>query len=709
MFVSCCCVLNSDASPPGGPASAAVGSSSAPPFTNANMPITGEFTWEENADTIQVRVPLKGTNRHVVDVFVSDLLVKVNYSPYLLVLDLARPVDDIASKAVFAHGELVLSLSKKAPGLWEQLEVDKTSLSKAQLRARRQKAIDDKTVREQELAKKKKDQRYNDEQLSMKKEWAIVDAEKKHIEDLKEEEKSQAEKEVYRTLAKVQAENEEKERRLRAKAAKKSTKNKKVVFQDPPVASGKAVEPVYESPAAAARARAAEAAAAAALAADSDEEGDVASGGVAESKLSAPPNDGGKQAAAGAGDGAIFTDADAAGAGSGDDDSEEEDIVYVPPPRSTAKVQMNFTERIFPTPLRESKVAQEEDWIAKNKVALDKRRKKLNPDARDISERDPVWLKGKADDFYRAGDFRSAANAYSSAIDADSSVVSCYSNRAACFLALGELPRCVEDCDAALEMLPAPEDVAKLVAAPDPHPDQLRWHRLVQKVLVRRGTALCRMGKYEEALRDYKIASELKPDDEALLGDVQRIERLIKCAGLKKMGDDAYRAKDVATAIKHYTSALEFDPSFVACLSNRAACLLATNQCAGCVADCTAALQLMNCDHDSVGEAAVLAVTPGVAAGKVEGRKAVASGPVPEPGTDRHTAWLLKTMVRRGTALAKLGKLEAARRDYEKAVVLDPTNTDLLRDLARLRARCKENDAGDDESATDKAEPTAVA
>ena len=91
-------------------------------------------------------------------------------------------------------------------------------------------------------------------------------------------------KEVYRTLAKVQAENEEKERRLRAKAAKKSTKNKKVVFQDPPVAGGEAVEPVYESPAAAARARAAEAAAAAALAADSDEEGDVASGGVAESK-----------------------------------------------------------------------------------------------------------------------------------------------------------------------------------------------------------------------------------------------------------------------------------------------------------------------------------------------------------------------------------------------------------------------------------------
>ena len=33
-------------------------------------------------------------------------------------------------------------------------------------------------------------------------------------------------------------------------------------------------------------------------------------------------------------------------------------------------------------------------------------------DARDISEADPVWLKGKGDDFYRAGDFHAALNAF---------------------------------------------------------------------------------------------------------------------------------------------------------------------------------------------------------------------------------------------------------------------------------------------------------
>ena len=82
---------------------------------------------------------------------------------------------------------------------------------------------------------------------------------------------------------------------------------------------------------------------------------------------------------------------------------------------------------------------------------------------------------------------------------------SCYSNRAACWLAIGELDKCVEDCTETLDMLPAPADLAKMMQAPDPHPDQVQWHRLCCKVLVRRGTALCRLGKYEKALENYQV------------------------------------------------------------------------------------------------------------------------------------------------------------------------------------------------------------
>ncbi len=53
-----------------------------------------------------------------------------------------------------------------------------------------------------------------------------------------------------------------------------------------------------------------------------------------------------------------------------------------------------------------------------------------------MSEEDPVWLKAKGDDFFRAGDCRSALNAYSAALDADETMTACLSNRAACYLKL---------------------------------------------------------------------------------------------------------------------------------------------------------------------------------------------------------------------------------------------------------------------------------
>ena len=59
---------------------------------------------------------------------------------------------------------------------------------------------------------------------------------------------------------------------------------------------------------------------------------------------------------------------------------EEEEIEahYIPGPRNVgggrgeAKVKIGFTPRVFPTPMRESKRAEEEDWIARNRQHLHK-------------------------------------------------------------------------------------------------------------------------------------------------------------------------------------------------------------------------------------------------------------------------------------------------------------------------------------------------
>ena len=97
------------------------------------------------------------------------------------------------------------------------------------------------------------------------------------------------------------------------------------------------------------------------------------------------------------------------------------------------KVDISFTPRIFATPMRDSKAAEEEDWIAKNRRHLKHHavyKKNLPRGGNGVDEEDPTWLKAKGDDFFRGGDYRSAINAYSSALDADEHMIGCYANRA---------------------------------------------------------------------------------------------------------------------------------------------------------------------------------------------------------------------------------------------------------------------------------------
>ena len=59
------------------------------------------------------------------------------------------------------------------------------------------------------------------------------------------------------------------------------------------------------------------------------------------------------------------------------DEAPEAEMKYVPPPRSAAgavggKIDIKFTPRLFPTPMRASKAAEEEDWIVKNRKHLKK-------------------------------------------------------------------------------------------------------------------------------------------------------------------------------------------------------------------------------------------------------------------------------------------------------------------------------------------------
>lgn len=362
------------------------------------------------------------------------------------------------------------------------------------------------------------------------------------------------------------------------------------------------------------------------------------------------------------------------------DDDDEVAVSYIPAPRVPAGVvPIGFTTRLFPTPLRESKVAGESAWIMKNRKHLHKNKTLVGrlPLAEskggeelytDVCETDPIWLKGKGDDLYRGGDFLGAINAYTSALDADPSAAGCLSNRAACHLCLGQASKCVADCGAALQIF------QKL---PETGPNQAR-------ALARRALAYRELGHYRSSLEDFLAALEFSPADHMLQEETARAEPLALCETAKKEAVKRFASGDIAGACKLYTDALAAVPAFPSCLSNRAACYLALGRPQECVHDCTAVLQGLCADPLDTSRVRECTTDKEQSPAHVEPVPVPPPGSVPPAGSEKRRRWVLTTLLRRGRANIELGRLESALRDYRAARSLVPDDKAVEGDILEL-------------------------
>ncbi len=53
------------------------------------MPLNATYSWEDDDESVIIRVPLKGTPSSKLDIFLTSVLIKVYFPPYLLLLDIA--------------------------------------------------------------------------------------------------------------------------------------------------------------------------------------------------------------------------------------------------------------------------------------------------------------------------------------------------------------------------------------------------------------------------------------------------------------------------------------------------------------------------------------------------------------------------------------------------------------------------------------------
>ena len=190
---------------------------------------------------------------------------------------------------------------------------------------------------------------------------------------------------------------------------------------------------------------------------------------------------------------------------------KERDTSAPPKPlRKADSIQVHFTPHVFPTAARESKKPEEQEWLAK--MAARRIKPPENNSDGDLNERNPEFLKDKGVEFFKAGNYEAAINAFSEAIKLNPNLPHLFSNRAACYLATGDNERCISDCCRALGLF---------------YPVVPSNYASRTKVFVRRGTAYANVGSLDLALQDYDAALKLSPTDEQLRQDYETLKEAL--------------------------------------------------------------------------------------------------------------------------------------------------------------------------------------
>ncbi|XP_015115383.1 dynein assembly factor 4, axonemal [Diachasma alloeum] len=197
------------------------------------------------------------------------------------------------------------------------------------------------------------------------------------------------------------------------------------------------------------------------------------------------------------------------------------DDTSAPMPRQCGMINVTFSERMFPTPARESNRLEEQEvfgillpngsilfllsqWLMKQAEA--RRKCGFATEELSLEEQDPQWLKDKGDDFFKVGNYLAAVSAYTHGIRLSGNMSSLYANRAAAQYALGNYNRCAEDSSKALELM-----VPKCEGNRE---SRARCH-------ARLGAALCKLSAPQHGIPEFEEALKLAPENDTVRRDLE--------------------------------------------------------------------------------------------------------------------------------------------------------------------------------------------
>lgn len=168
---------------------------------------------------------------------------------------------------------------------------------------------------------------------------------------------------------------------------------------------------------------------------------------------------------------------------------------------------------------------------------------------------------------YKKKNFEKALQHYNKAVELDPTEIIYLLNIAAVYFEQKEYDKCIAQCEKAIEV--GRENRADF--------------KLIAKAFTRIGHAYKKMGNWKQAKVYYEksMSEHRTPEIKTLLSDIDKIikeeERKayidpVKAEEEKELGNQKYKDGDYPAAIKHYTEAIKRNPDDPKYYSNRAAC-----------------------------------------------------------------------------------------------------------------------------------------
>ena len=548
------------------------------------------YDWNETNTGVTISFPLLyKIDKKKFDYTITDSYIKLNLyqMKQFHFIDLMGEIDVDSSKIVFEGNKIIFNLSKKENGLWKKLE---SNLTKVELKERRKKAnerLEESIKQKRELAENKKKEF---EKFVIDQSIKIDDERREEIRTKKEEEKTAAEKDLYKFVDKIdkgKIDEEEDEddtnkeknitnenNNMNINKEIEESKNNEDIEEEQNIEENKNEEVTKESNEPTIKHR---------LEEDpyknEKENEEIIDPTPIKHSIESRRNQ-------------IFKDEEKNKVEKLKKEkplvidspmvtqnnfentlkalvNKEEKEKEPPKPQPTnirkqETIKVNLTKKMIPTFAARESLAKEPPYPKSKKYVPEK-----NYLGQEIDEKNPIWAKQRGDNFYNNKDYRSAINAYNNALDLDPTFHKVLINRGTSYMCLGEFDLALSDFNKAIDLINAIDKKERSDAFYD---------RINVKALSKMYAVYALRQEYQKALDIINEKLLLKehafpfiiPEDKwkKIEKDKVLIESRMKNEKLKEKGDNLLKGKKLEEAEKVYKEILSIEPENERVLSN---------------------------------------------------------------------------------------------------------------------------------------------